>query len=111
MSSRSKHKTRMKQRGRSHSIRVHRTNKHIYVQLAGPDGVVITGISTKTSEVAKACDGKFSNISAATQLGVQAAVLVKALKVDHWAFDRCGHVYHGRVKAVAEALRQQGVKI
>ena len=92
----------------NHRISVHRSIQHMYLQLISPNGdKVITTISTnqKDSKI------KANNIKSATDIGVKMADYIKKAKITNVAFDRSGYRYHGRVKAVAEALRDKGVKI
>ncbi|AAT27737.1 50S ribosomal protein L18 [[Mycoplasma] mobile] len=50
------------------------------------------------------------NIAAAKKLGHEMGALLKTKKIDKIVFDRSGYIYHGRVKAFAEAMREEGVK-
>ena len=92
----------------NHRISIHRSIQHMYLQLITPNGdKVITTISTnqKDNKI------KANNIKSATEIGVRMADYIKKAKITKVAFDRSGYRYHGRVKAVAEALRDKGVKI
>ena len=92
----------------NHRISVHRSIQHMYLQLISPNGdKVITTISTnqKDNKI------KANNIKSAKEIGVRMAEYIKKAKISKVAFDRSGYRYHGRVKAVAEALRDKGVKI
>ena len=51
-----------------------------------------------------------SNIEAASKVGEDIGEKIKALKIKQVVFDRSGYIYHGRVKALAEATRKKGVK-
>lgn len=50
------------------------------------------------------------NINAAAELGTKFGKLLKTKKIKQIVFDRSGYIYHGRVKAFAEAIRKEGVK-
>jgi len=50
------------------------------------------------------------NIEAAKEVGTKIAELAKAKNIENVVFDRGGYVYHGRIKAVAEAAREAGLK-
>ena len=93
-------------------LAVHRTNLHIYACIISPDAKVLASASTAEAEVRKelAGSGKGGNTAAATLVGKRVAE--KALKagIAEVAFDRSGFRYHGRVKAVAEAAREAGLK-
>ena len=92
----------------NHRISVHRSIQHMYLQLISPDGdKVITTISTNQKDNKT----KSNNIKSATGIGVKMASYIKKAKITNVAFDRSGYRYHGRVKAVAEALKEKGVKI
>ena len=95
-------------------LSVHRTNLHIYATIFGPDAKVLASASTAEAEVRQALAGqlgKGGNVAAATLVGKRVAE--KALKagISQVAFDRAGFRYHGRVKAVAEAAREAGLKL
>ena len=94
-------------------LAVHRTNLHIYAQVIGPDATVLASASTLEAEVRQQLageSGKGGNAAAAALVGK--LVAEKALKagITEVAFDRSGFRYHGRVKAVAEAAREAGLK-
>ncbi|MEC8064291.1 MAG: 50S ribosomal protein L18 [Pseudomonadota bacterium] len=92
-----------------HSIRVRRTNKQFYADIISPDGIVLTGISTLNPELSKLLKGAGGNKDAAAALAVKIKDALDNLGVKKVAFDRSGYIYHGRVKAFAEALRTSGV--
>lgn len=91
-------------------LSVHRTNQHIYAQVISADGAkVLTSASTAEKEVrAQVPNG--GNVAAATAVGKRIAERAKQLGIEAVAFDRCGYKYHGRVKALAEAAREGGLK-
>jgi large subunit ribosomal protein L18 len=94
-------------------LAVHRTNSHIYASVIGPDARILASASTVEAEVRQelaGVSGNGSNAAAATLVGRRVAE--KALKagVTEVAFDRSGFRYHGRVKALAEAAREAGLK-
>lgn len=89
---------------------VHRTPRHIYAQIISPNGAqVITSASTLDKDVKKKI--KYSgNVEAAGIVGKILADRAKKAGVEKVAFDRSGFKYHGRVRALAEAARENGVK-
>jgi large subunit ribosomal protein L18 len=94
-------------------LSVHRTNLHIYANLISPDAKVLVSASTAEAEVRAELagkSGKGGNAAAAALVGKRVAE--KALKagITEVAFDRSGFRYHGRVKALAEAAREAGLK-
>ena len=89
---------------------VHRSAKNFYAQVIDDtSGRILFGISTLNKDVR----GKIKsggNLAAATLLGQTLANEVKAKGVLKVAFDRGGYLYHGRVKAFAEAARKYGLE-
>lgn len=91
-------------------LTVHRTPRHIYAQVIGPDGgTVLASASTLQKDVREAVDGT-GNIAAAAMVGRAIAEKAKAAGVTQVAFDRSGFQYHGRVKALADAARENGLE-
>ena len=90
-------------------LAVHRTNAHIYAQLCAADGKVLTSASTLEKEV-RAKVAKGGNKDAAAAIGKRIAEKAKGLGIEAVAFDRSGYKFHGRVKALAEAAREAGLK-
>ena len=91
-------------------LTIHRTPRHIYAQVIGPDGgTVMAAASTLQKEVRDALDGT-GNIAAAAMVGRTIAEKAKAAGVTRVAFDWSGFQYHGRVKALAEAARENGLE-
>ena len=91
-------------------LSVHRTPRHIYAQVIGPDGgTVLASASTVEKEVRKGVKGS-GNVEAAAIVGARIAEKAKAAGIDTVAFDRSGFRYHGRVKALADAAREAGLK-
>jgi large subunit ribosomal protein L18 len=95
-------------------LAVHRTNQHIYASVISGDGTkVIATASTVEADVKKELEGKAGkggNAAAASLVGKRVAEKAKAAGVETVAFDRAGFRYHGRVKALAEAAREAGLK-
>jgi large subunit ribosomal protein L18 len=90
-------------------LTVHRTNQHIYAQLIdGGGGKVLAVASTLEKEVRSAFPNGAKE--AAAEVGKRIAEKAKAAGVTEVAFDRSGFSYHGRVKALAEAAREGGLK-
>jgi large subunit ribosomal protein L18 len=90
-------------------LAVHRSNCHIYAQIISADGgKVLTSASTMEKDIrGQAPNG--GNKDAAALVGKRVAEKAKALGIDKVAFDRSGFRYHGRVKALAEAARENGL--
>ncbi len=89
---------------------VHRTPRHTYAQVfSGETGKVVASASTLSADVKKAV--KYSgNVDAATAVGKIIAQKAKAAGIESVAFDRSGFKYHGRVKALADSARENGLK-
>lgn len=90
---------------------VHRTPRHIYVQIIAPNGSdVVASASTLEADV-KAGLKNTGNVDAAAAVGKAIAEKAKAAGVASVAFDRSGFKYHGRVRALADAARENGLNI
>lgn len=89
---------------------VHRSIKNFYVQaIDDMQGKVLFGFSTLAKEVRKKVkDG--GNVDAAAYLGEVFAAEAKKKGIKKICFDRGGYLYHGRVKAFAEAARKGGLE-
>ena len=95
---------------RANRLVVSRSNSHIYAQIVGPTGdKVLASASTLEGDVRKDLKSG-GNTAAATVVGRRIADKAKALGIEAVAFDRSGFKYHGRVKALAEAAREGGLK-
>jgi large subunit ribosomal protein L18 len=91
-------------------LAVFRSNKHIYAQIID-DSKGTTMIAASTLDVDAKKDVKQGgNIAAAKTVGKLVAERAKAKGIDAVLFDRGGYLYHGRVKALAEAAREAGLK-
>ena len=92
-------------------LSIHRTPRHIYAQVIDASGSeVIASASTVQSDL-KGQVKYTGNIDAATAVGKAIAEKALAAGVSSVAFDRSGFKYHGRVKALADAAREAGLKI
>jgi large subunit ribosomal protein L18 len=91
-------------------LSVHRTPRHIYAQIIAPDGgTVLVSASTLEKDVRKGMQGT-GNTAAAAIVGARIAEKARTAGIDTVAFDRSGFRYHGRVKALADAAREAGLK-
>jgi len=89
-------------------LTVHRSGQHIYAQVIDADRVVATA-STVQKDVREGLKGT-SNMAAAAAVGKAVAERAVAAGVEQVAFDRSGFKYHGRVKQLADAARESGLK-
>jgi large subunit ribosomal protein L18 len=88
-------------------VTVHRTNLNFYAQMIDDvAGRTLCSASTLALEIAKG-----GNVAAAKQVGEALAQRAKELGVTKACFDRGSYRYHGRVKALADALRAAGVSV
>ena len=88
---------------------VFRTARHTYAQLIDDEvGKTLSSASTLKVDGKKMPNG--GNVEAAKSVGTAIAASAKDLGVAEVVFDRNGFIYHGRVKAVAEAAREAGLK-
>ena len=89
---------------------VFRSNKHIYAQVVDDaKGTTLTAASTLDAET-KAGGKGGGNIAAAKHVGKVVAQRALAKGISAVLFDRGGYIYHGRVKALADAAREAGLK-
>jgi large subunit ribosomal protein L18 len=102
---------------------VHRTPQHIYAQIIDPKGSVVVesptnkkgsitlvSASTLDKEVKAAVGGFGGNVKAAIIVGKILAKRAKEKNIEKVAFDRSGFRYHGRIKALADAAREEGLQ-
>jgi large subunit ribosomal protein L18 len=90
-------------------LAIYRSNGHIYAQVIDPAAKVLATASTLEPEVRKQVRNG-ANVMAAAVVGKRIAEKARARGVEQVAFDRAGFKYHGRVKALAEAAREAGLK-
>ncbi|EUJ09589.1 LSU ribosomal protein L18P [Methylophilaceae bacterium 11] len=90
-------------------LSVHRTNTHIYAQIIAESGdKVIVSASTVEADVRKKVKNG-GNVEAAALIGKRIAEKAVKAGVTTVAFDRSGYKYHGRIKALADAARENGL--
>jgi large subunit ribosomal protein L18 len=91
-------------------LSVYRSEKHIYAQLVDDHaGKTLATASSLTPQVRGEVKSG-ANIAAAKAVGREIAERAKAAGVTMVAFDRGGRMYHGRIKALADAAREGGLK-
>jgi large subunit ribosomal protein L18 len=92
-------------------LSVHRTSQHMYAQIIAADGAtVVVSAGTIQKDVRKGLKCT-SNIEAAQAVGKAIADKAKSAGIEQVAFDRSGFRYHGRIKALADAAREQGLRL
>jgi large subunit ribosomal protein L18 len=90
-------------------LSVHRTSQHIYAQIFDVDSKVLACASTVQKDVRGGLKGT-GNAAAAAAVGKAIAEKAKAAGIKQVAFDRSGYKYHGRIKALADAARENGLE-
>lgn len=99
-----------KQGGGKPRLSVHRSPKHIYVQLIDDvKGVTLVAASSSEAEIKKSLKST-GNVEAAKKVGAEIGKRAVAAKIENVVFDRGAFRYHGRIKALAEAAREAGLK-
>lgn len=91
-------------------LSVYRTPKHMYAQVVTADGSKTLATASTIDKELKAQLSATGNVDAAAAVGKLVAERAKAAGVESVAFDRSGYKYHGRVKALADAAREAGLK-
>jgi large subunit ribosomal protein L18 len=89
---------------------VFRSSRHIYAQIVDPDdGHTITSVSTRQKAVVG--DGYTGNVEAAKKVGAALGEIAKQKQIGRVVFNRNGFLFHGRVKALAEAAKEAGLEL
>jgi large subunit ribosomal protein L18 len=91
-------------------LTVTRSNSHIYAQVFDASGERIIASASSADKALRTEVGNGGNVKAAAVIGKIIAERAKRVGVEAVAFDRSGYRYHGRVKALAEAAREAGLK-
>jgi large subunit ribosomal protein L18 len=91
-------------------LAVHRSQAHIYAQVIDEDtGTTLVAASSREQDV-RAKPKSRGNVSAAKEVGGLVATRAKQKGIEQVVFDRGGFQYHGRIKALADAAREAGLK-
>ncbi len=102
-------RTHIKRRGESR-LCVYRTPRHIYAQVLDAQGAKVLASASSLDKELRSQINYSGNTDAAVIVGRAIAERAKKTGVTRVAFDRSGFKYHGRVKALAEAAREQGMQ-
>ena len=90
-------------------VTVYRSARHIYAQLIDPtSGRTIGAVSSRSKAVVPV--GATGNVEAAKKVGAALAALARQHQIQEAVFNRNGFLYHGRVKAIADAAREAGLQ-
>jgi large subunit ribosomal protein L18 len=93
-------------------LTVYRSAKHIYCQAIDDfTGVTLVSASSMAKDVREGMSASSGNVEGATSVGTLLATRLKEKGISRLSFDRNGYKYHGRVQAVAEALRKEGIEV
>jgi large subunit ribosomal protein L18 len=91
-------------------LTVHRSNTHIYAQVIDASGSKVLAAASTAEKDVRGAVKNGGNVQAAAEIGKRIAEKAKQLGISEVAFDRSGYRFHGRVKALAEAAREAGLK-
>lgn len=91
-------------------LSVHKSSQHIYAQIISGDGTKTLASASSNQSTIKSGLKNTSNIAAAIEVGKAIAQNALAVGITEVAFDRSGFKYHGRIKALADAAREAGLK-
>lgn len=91
-------------------LTVHRTPRHIYAQVTAPEGDRVLATASTVQPETRSAVHSTGNIEAASLVGRRIAEKAVQAGIDKVAFDRSGFRYHGRVKALADAARENGLQ-
>ncbi len=89
---------------------VFRSPRHIYAQIIGPSGSEVLVAASTVESAVKGDLGYTGNVDAAKAVGKLLAIRAKEKGIAQVAFDRSGFKYHGRVKALADSARENGLE-
>jgi large subunit ribosomal protein L18 len=90
-------------------LTVHRTPRHIYAQVIAADGTTVVAAASTVEQAMRKSLKSTGNIDAAVAVGKAIADKARSAGIEQVAFDRSGFRYHGRIKALADAAREQGL--
>ena len=91
-------------------LTVHRSNTHIYAQVIDATGSKVLAAASSLDKDLRSQVGNGGNTKAAALVGKRIAEKAREKGIESVAFDRSGYKFHGRVKALAEAAREAGLK-
>ncbi|MCC7549643.1 MAG: 50S ribosomal protein L18 [Burkholderiales bacterium] len=91
-------------------LAVHRSNSHIYAQVIDASGSKVIASASSLDKELRESVANGGNVKAASLVGKRIAEKAREKGIESVAFDRAGYRYHGRVKALADAAREAGLK-
>ena len=96
-------------RSRRPRLTIYRSAKHVYAQLVDASGRTLVSVSSRSPRLRQGLEGT-GNVEAARKVGAAIAELARERQIEEVVFNRNGFLYHGRVKALAEAAREAGLR-
>ena len=105
-----KTRAKIRQQG-AHRLCVYKTPMHIYAQVFSPDGAKVLASAATVEKAVRAEVKHTGNVEAAKKIGQLIAERAKSAGVEQVAFDRSGFKYHGRIQALADSARENGLKV
>ena len=107
-----KYRIRQKNNGNLPRLVVYRSNVNIYAQLIDDKkNITVLSASSIDNDLKKSIDKAANNIERSKIVGKSIAEKIKDAKIERIIFDRNGYKYHGRIKALAEAIRSSDIII
>jgi len=91
-------------------LAVHRSNSHIYAQVIDATGSKVIASASSLDKELRESVANGGNVKAASLVGKRIAEKAREKGIEAVSFDRAGYKYHGRVKALADAAREAGLK-
>ncbi len=91
-------------------LAVFRSNAHMYAQLIDDDAAKTLASASTVQKAISSSLEKTNNVEAAAAVGTEIAKKALAAGITEVVFDRGGYIYHGKVKALADAAREEGLK-
>ncbi len=89
-------------------LTIFRSQKYLYAQVIDMSNKVLVSFSSLSKELGK--DKLSNNVESASIIGTKIGEKLKALNITKVVFDRNGYLYHGKVKALADACRAAGIE-
>ena len=109
---RTKYRIMQKNNGNLPRLVVYRSNVNIYAQLIDDEkSITVLSASSIDNDLKKSIDKAANNIERSKIVGKSIAEKIKDAKIERIIFDRNGYKYHGRIKALAEAIRSSDIII
>ena len=107
-----KYRIMQKNNGNLPRLVVYRSNVNIYAQLIDDEkNITVLSASSIDNDLKKSIDKAANNIERSKIVGKSIAEKIKDAKIERIIFDRNGYKYHGRIKALAEAIRSSDIII